>query len=162
MLPRKYSFHPGELSISLGLLVLGLYVVIDTRSIAETQGYGQVGPRLFPSLIGAGLILLGGILGWQAVSGGWRNVPLDQVEHDFPDWRAFAVISAGVILHMVLVGWAGFIIASTLLFTLIAYGFGSRRVLRDAGIGVVLCTVVFFLFTRALGLSLPGGWLGGE
>ena len=29
-----------------------------------------------------------------------------------PDWIAFGIISAGVILHMVIIGWAGFIIAS--------------------------------------------------
>ena len=38
---------------------------------------------------------------WHALSGGWRNVPLDQEGHDAPDWIAFVIISAGVILHMV-------------------------------------------------------------
>jgi len=43
------------------------------------------------------------------------------------------------------------------LFVLIARGFGSRRLVRDAIIAVVLSTVVFFIFTLALGLSLPKG-----
>jgi putative tricarboxylic transport membrane protein len=151
----------GELLISLGLIAMGSFVVYETRSIAETQGYAQIGPRLFPYLIGAGLTLCGAVLGWQALSGGWRNVPLDQERHDAPDWIAFVIISAGIILHMVIIGWAGFIIASMLLFVMIARGFGSRRLVRDALIALVLAIVVFFVFTLGLGLSLPKGPFGG-
>jgi len=153
--------HPGELLISLGLVALGAFISYETQSIAETQGYAQIGPRLFPYLIGAGLTICGAVLAWHALSGGWRNVPLDQEGHDAPDWMAFGIISAGVILHMIVIGWAGFIIASTLLFVLIARGFGSKRILRDALIAVVLATVVFFIFTLALGLALPKGPFGG-
>jgi putative tricarboxylic transport membrane protein len=153
----RSPIHPGEAIISLALIALGAYVVYETQSIAETQGFAQVGPRLFPYIIGTGLTLCGAVLGWHAVSGGWRNVPLDQEGHDAPDWIAFAIISAGIILHMVLIGWAGFIIASALLFVFIARGFGSRKLVRDLGIAVVLATVVFFIFTMGLGLNLPAG-----
>jgi len=43
------------------------------------------------------------------------------------------------------------------LFVLIARGFGSRRLLRDALIAVALAAVVFFVFTNGLGLKLPSG-----
>ena len=75
---------------------------------------------------------------------------------------AFVIISAGVILHMAIIAWAGFIIASIVLFVLVARGFGSRRILRDAIIAAVLAVVVFFIFTLALGLSLPKGPFGGS
>ncbi len=155
------ALHPGEAAISLGLIVLGTFVVYETQSIAETQGYAQIGPRLFPYLIGCGLAVCGAVLAWQALSGGWRNVPLDQEGHDAPDWMAFVIISAGVILHMAIIGWAGFIIAAIALFVLVARGFGSRRIVRDAIIAVALATVVFFIFTLALGLSVPKGPFGG-
>jgi len=156
----RAPLHLGELLISLGLIALGTFVIWETRTIAETQGYAQIGPRLFPYIIGCGLTLCGAVLAWHAVAGGWRHVPLDEA-HDAPDWMAFAIISIGVILHMVIIGWAGFIIASTVLFVLVARGFGSRRLVRDALIAVVLATVVFFIFTLALGLSLPKGPFGG-
>lgn len=156
-----HRFHAGELLISLALVALGSFVIYETQGIAETQGFSQVGPRLFPNLIGAGLSLCGAWLGWQALTGGWRNVPMDQVEHANPDWMAFAIISAGIVLHMVLIGWAGFIIASTLLFALIAAGFGSRRPVRDVAIGAVIALLAFLLFTQALGLNLPKGPFGG-
>jgi putative tricarboxylic transport membrane protein len=156
----RSPIHPGELLISLGLIGLGSFVVYGTQDIAETQGYAQIGPRLFPYIIGVGLTLCGAVLAWHAVSGGWRSVPRDQEGHDAPDWLAFIVISAGIILHMVVIAWAGFIIASTLLFVLIARGFGSRRPVRDAVMAAVLAAAVFFVFTLGLGLSLPKGPFG--
>jgi putative tricarboxylic transport membrane protein len=151
----------GELLVSLGLVALGIFVLAGTQNIASVQGYSQVGPRAFPYLVGSGLLILGGILTWHAVSGGWRNVPADQEQHQTPDWAAFAILSAGVILHMVSIGWAGFILASTFLFTLIARSFGSRRLWRDIAVGALLSAAAFFLFTRALGLTLPLGLLAG-
>ena len=149
--------HPGELLISLALLALGSFVVYETGSIAETQGYAQIGPRLFPYIVGLGLALCGAVLGAQAIFGGWRNVPLDQEGHDRPDWIAFGIISAGIVLHMIVIGWAGFVVAGVLLFVLVARGFGSRKLIRDAIISVLLAVIVYFLFTRALGLKLPAG-----
>jgi len=161
MSTAQHRLNPGELLISLALIAIGSFVVYQTQAIAETQGFAQVGPRLFPNIIGAGLTLCGAWLGWQALTGGWRNVPLDEGEHDAPDWLAFAIISAGIILHMVLIGWAGFIIASTLLFVFIARGFGSKRPVRDVLIGAVIAILAFLLFTQALGLNLPKGPFGG-
>ena len=157
----RTRLHSGELLISLALIALGTFVVYETQGIAETQSYAHVGPRLFPYLIGCGLTVCGAVLAWHAFTGGWRHVPLDDA-HDAPDWMAFVIISAGVILHMVIIGWAGFIIASIVLFVLVAWGFGSRRIVRDVIIAAVLAVVVFFIFTLALGLSLPKGPFGGS
>jgi putative tricarboxylic transport membrane protein len=154
------AVHVGEVLLSLVLVFIGSFVIYETRGIAETQGYSQVGPRLFPYIIGTGLTLCGAVLGWHALSGGWRDVPLDEGGHDAPDWMAWAIISVGIVLHMVLIGWAGFIIASTLMFVLIARGFGSRRAVRDLLIGLALAVAAYFLFTRALGLRLPPGPFG--
>lgn len=159
MTPRS-SINPGELLVSIGLATLGIFVIAGTQDIGGASGYSQVGPRAFPYIIGTGLLILGAVLAWQAVSGGWKNVPLDEA-HEAPDWPAFALLSTGVILHMASIAWAGFVLASTFLFTLIARAFGSRRIFRDIVIGLVISTLAFFLFTRGLGLNLPGGLLGG-
>lgn len=154
-----FRLRPGELLMSLVLIAIGAFVVLETGSIGETQA-AQVGPRLFPYLIGSGLGLCGAWLGWQALTGGWRNVPLDKGEHDAPDWPGFAFISAGVVLHMVLIGWAGFILASALLFALVARGFGSTRPWRDLVLGLALSALVFVAFTFGLDLNLPAGPFG--
>lgn len=159
MAPRT-SLHPGELLLSVALAGLGIFVIVSTQDISAGGGYSQVGPRAFPYIVGSGLILLGGILCWHAASGGWRNVPMDDA-HEQADWPAFAILSAGVLLHMASIAWAGFILASAFLFTLVARGFGSRRLARDILVGIVLATIAYFVFTRGLGLNLPAGLLGG-
>ena len=153
--------NPGELLVSLAFLALGSYVVYGTTDIAETQGYSQIGPRLFPYIIGIGMTLCGAALGWQALNGGWRNVPMDVEEHQAPDRSAVVIISLGIVLHMTLIGWAGFILASTLMFVLIARGFGSQRAMRDLLVGAALTTAAFLIFTLGLGLRLPAGPFGG-
>jgi putative tricarboxylic transport membrane protein len=152
--------HRGELLISLGLIALGAYVLYQTGGIAEARGYDQLGPRLFPYIVGAGLVIFGAILAWHALSGGWRNVPMDQQAHDNPDWFAFILISGALILHMAVIGSIGFVFASVLLFVLIARGFGSRRWMRDLCIGAVVSLAAFYLFTLALGLNLTKSPLG--
>lgn len=155
----RSSIHLGELSLSIGLTVLGVIVIFHTGDISSVSGYSQIGPRVFPYLIGAGLFIFGGLLCWQAVSGGWRNQPKHQ-EGEAADWRAFAMLSAAIVFHMLSITWAGFILASTFLFMLIARGFGSRRIGRDFLAAAAVSSMAFFTFTMGLGLSLPPGPFG--
>lgn len=150
----------GEALLSLGMVLLGAFVVWQGSLAKAATSYSGVGPGLFPTLIGSGLSLIGLVLGWEALNGGWRAMPDDETTRQGADWRAFGLISLAVLLHMALVGWAGFIIASALLYALIARGFGSTRPARDIVIAVLISVPVFFIFTRGLGLNLPAGWLG--
>jgi putative tricarboxylic transport membrane protein len=47
------------------------------------------------------------------------------------------------------------------LFAWAAIAMGSRRYARDIVIGILLATVLFIVFNRGLGLSLPAGILEG-
>jgi putative tricarboxylic transport membrane protein len=149
----------GEALLSLGMVLLGAFVVWQGTLVKAATGHSGIGPGLFPILIGSGLSLIGLVLGWQALSGGWRGMPDDEIALQGADWRAFGLISLAVLVHMVLIGWAGFIIASALLYALIARGFGSTRPARDIVIAIAISVLVFLLFTRGLGLNLPAGWL---
>ncbi len=151
--------HLGQLAVSLGLLAIGAFVLLDTGTIPEGQSYSGIGPRFFPYLVGAGLAVCGALLAWRALAGGWRAMPADEGVHDAPDWRAFLLISAGIVLQMAVIGFAGFIIAGVVLFVLVARGFGSTRLVRDVVIGAVLVTAAYLVFTQLLALSLPAGWL---
>ena len=151
--------HVGELLCSAGLLAIGVFVVVDAGNIPQAQSFSGIGPRLFPYLVGTGLVVCGALLVWRVLAGGWRNMPEDQSAHADPDWRAFAMISAGIVLQMMLIGWAGFVLAGVALFVFVARGFASARLVRDLVIGAVLVTTAYLTFTRLLSLSLPSGWL---
>jgi putative tricarboxylic transport membrane protein len=146
----------AEIALSVGVLALGLGVAAVTATLPSEGGYAGIGPNFTPAVVGAGIILLGVWLAVEAFSGGWRN----SGEHTGVfEARPFLWISAGLFAQMALIGWAGFVIAATALFACVTRGFGSRRVARDLGIGLLLALGIFLFFVKLLNVNLPAGWL---
>jgi putative tricarboxylic transport membrane protein len=150
-----------ELLLSLGILALGIVLAVGTATLPSAGGYARIGPNLMPGVVAGGLILLGVWLLYEVFSGGWRGSP-DPPEasglHRFHT-GAFVWVSIGLFAHMLLIQWAGFVLAGAILFTCVARGFGSARLARDFTIGVVMGLAVFFFFVRFLNVNLPAGWL---
>ncbi|MCC6212733.1 MAG: tripartite tricarboxylate transporter TctB family protein [Burkholderiales bacterium] len=152
----------AEIALSTGVLGLGLAVAGVAMTLPSEGGYAGIGPNFFPGVVGAGIIVLGIWLSFEALTGGWRGAPPDNArergEHAFHA-AGFGWVTAGLVLHMALIGWAGFVIAGTALFACVARAFGSRRIARDVSIGLLLSVAVFFFFVRLLDVNLPAGWL---
>ena len=146
----------GDLSVAAALVGLGLFMAIETAAIPISPAYSRIGPTVFPTLVAAGLVLLGLVLGWQAARGGEAAAARREPA---PDLTALAWISAGLLLHAATLDHIGFVPASTLLFMLVARGFGNGRWLVTAPIGLALALVVYIAFTRGLALTLPTGAL---
>jgi putative tricarboxylic transport membrane protein len=146
----------AEIALSLGVLALGIGMAAVTATLPSEGGYAGIGPNFIPAVVAAGIILLGVWLGYEAFFGGWRN-RAEQTE--VFEASPFLWISAGLFAHMALIGWAGFVIAGTVLFVCVARGFGSRRWVRDLSIGIVLALGVFVFFVKLLNVNLPAGWL---
>ena len=66
-------------------------------------------------------------------------------------------VAVGLVSFVALLNLGGFVAAGSVLFFCTASGFGSRRWLRDALLGVVFCATVYVTFTYGLGVSLPPG-----
>jgi putative tricarboxylic transport membrane protein len=149
--------RPGaEIALSFGVLALGIGVAAVTATLPSEGGYAGIGPNFIPAVVAAGIIALGLWLSYEAFSGGWRVMP----EHAETFVAApFVWVSAGLFLHMALIGWAGFVIAGTALFACVARGFGSQRIARDIAIGLVLALGVYLFFVKLLNVNLPAGWL---
>jgi len=154
--------NAAEIALSLGVLALGIGVAGVTATLPTEGGYAGIGPNFIPGVVGAGIILLGVWLAFEAFTGGWRNAAPDEAaargEHAF-NGAAFGWISAGLFVHMALIGWAGFVIAGVVLFACIARGFGSTRIARDIGMGLVLSIAIYAFFVKLLNVNLPAGWL---
>ena len=121
-----------------------------------------IGPNVAPAVVAGGLVLLGGWLLYEALSGGWRDAVADNAaargEHDFYA-AAFIGLASRLFAQMLLIHRAGFVLAQAALFTCVARGFGSRKLLRDFAIGLVLGLAVFGFFVKFLNVNLPAGWL---
>lgn len=151
----------GDLLFSLGVLGLGTYFAFGAFNIRLLSGYSRIGPRFFPFLVAGGMLLCGVLLLIQALRG--QEAPLEAGEdvdvEATSDWRAVAILTASLIAGIMLMERLGFVLASTVLFWGVAFGFGSRRYLRDSLSGLVLATAVYLAFTRLLDLNLPAGVL---
>jgi putative tricarboxylic transport membrane protein len=146
----------AEIALSLGVIALGIGVAAVTATLPSEGGYAGIGPNFIPGVVGAGTILLGLWLAYEAFSGGWRK---RIEEEEIFEKNPFLWVSAGLFAHMALIGWAGFVVAGTVLFACVARGFGSRRIVRDVVIGLVLAVGIYLFFVKLLNVGLPAGWL---
>jgi putative tricarboxylic transport membrane protein len=153
-MPRRIA--AGELVFAAAIVALGLFFLVDAQAIKVAPIYARIGPRFFPTVIGAGLCVVGVLLAIAAARGGWRSAEDAPAEDARTDWLALVLISVGLLQQALLMKYVGFVPATAVLFFLVALAFGSRRYLRDAVIAIVLSVLVFYVFTAGLKLSLPG------
>jgi putative tricarboxylic transport membrane protein len=146
----------AEVALSSGVLALGVGAAAVTATLSSEGGYAGIGPNFMPALVSAGLVAIGVWLLYEALTGGWRSRAGHPRNFQTP---AFLWVSAGLAAHMALIGWAGFVLAGTVLFVLVARGFASRRLLRDLAIGLALSAAVYLFFTQVLNVNLPAGWM---
>jgi len=150
--------------LALAAVVFGILIVWQTTLIRLTPAYSKVGPRVIPYIVGAGLVVVGVWLAYEAFTG---RVPLGTTDSEDADatlptdWRTVGLLALALLAYLLLIERAGFIIASAVLFVISAFAMGSRRQVRDIAIGIVMATILYLVFSRGLGLSLPSGVLEG-
>jgi putative tricarboxylic transport membrane protein len=145
----------GEAVLAAFVLLLGVFVAVETAMLRTGPGYAAIGPKLFPWLDAVALLLVGVALLHEARAGAVAHPAGFAL--DLPPPLA---VTVGLVLQMVLIKPAGFVIATAVLFVAVAYALGSRRFALDAAVGLVLCAATYVAFTRGLGLILPAGLLG--
>ncbi len=143
----------GALAVAAAVCALGVFYVAGAFAIAGDAQYAGVGPRHITLVNGGALVILGVAFGASAR----RHAAAASEE---PVRRAeIGWIIAGLALAIVAMQPLGFPVASAAAFTTTARGFGSRRIARDVVMGIAVGVAVYLVFSRALGVSLPGGWI---
>jgi putative tricarboxylic transport membrane protein len=144
-----------EALIGFGLLVFAALVLWSTTRIPVSPLYSKIGPTIFPYITAAGLALFAVLLLIQAARGGWQP---DDEKGVAIDWHALGFVAAGLVFNVALIVPLGFILASTGMFVLVAYGFGDRRVVRNAALGFAVALVAYFGFATFLGVNIGAGY----
>jgi putative tricarboxylic transport membrane protein len=111
------------------------------------------------------------LLLWQARTSGYKNMPAETQEGR-ADWVSFAWVAAGLLLNALLIERIGFILSCSLCYVLAVRGFrrsegkpnaGIKQTLRDISLGFLISAPVYWLFSKALKINLPGltssGWI---
>jgi len=144
------------------LALVGLWTIIDARGL--TVGFGDpVGPRVFPYVVGAAMIVLAVLLALATARGdvaeGEEGEDIDLTSP--PDWLTVGKLVGILLLNMLLVNVLGWAITGALLFAGCAWALGSRTLLRDLIVGAVLSVASWYFFYVGLGVPLTPGILDG-
>lgn len=139
------------------MLALAAIVGWQTTLIPSEAVYAKVGPTIIPWIVTGLLAVMGLALLVHALRGGW----MDESEHGDFDWPSIGWLVAGLVLNVGLIDVAGFILASTILFTCTARAFGSTQYVRNAAIGFALALVSYVGFDRVLGYKIGSGLIEG-
>ncbi|MFT3665716.1 tripartite tricarboxylate transporter TctB family protein [Piscinibacter sp.] len=157
--------------LGAGVLALGALLAAGATQISAEAGYAGVGPNFLPWVVAVALLVCGALLVWEARSGGFREMEEPSgAAQGF--WPGFAWVSAGILANALLITTIGFVLSCALCFVLAVRGFKAsegrpdmspKAWLVDALIGIAIAAPVFWMFTQALAISLPGltttGWI---
>ncbi len=153
--PWRHDLVAGLLAAALGAAVL-----LHVRTFPELPD-GQPGPALFPSIVGALLVVFGLALAVRAVRARGRDAAADPgVVATRQGWlRALAVVGV-VVAYLLLAETLGFLVTMGVLLFLLMWLLGARPLVAVLA-AAATTGVILLLFQQVLLVPLPTGLLGG-
>ncbi|MER6574593.1 tripartite tricarboxylate transporter TctB family protein [Nonomuraea sp. NPDC001023] len=152
-----------ELGLAVVVLGLGVLVMVGTLDVSAAASQLGLGPRFFPMLVGAAMVLIGLFYVIDVLRGGAGDPEeSEDVDADAPtDWRSVGLVSGVFLAFAALLDVLGWVIGASLLFFGLSVVLGAEHKARAAVVAVVLGVTTYLLFVKGLGVSLPAGPLGG-
>lgn len=157
--PRRK--RKADILVALLVISIGAFLLHGAATMEVPDTAGFLGPRFFPVACGAFLAALGSLLAVRALRQAQAATEQPNQDAEHTDWKPLGIVGATLLLHLLLLQFLGWILAGALLFWGVSYALGSRRVLRDLGIALVVAAAVQLGFSAGLGLNLPAGILLG-
>jgi putative tricarboxylic transport membrane protein len=153
----------GELAFAGSLLLLGVIVLIDTKNMLVPPGSGNVGPQVFPTIIGIFIISVALILIIEVLRGNYgqpEGTEFGEIK-GATDWKTLGTVSASILTYPFLIERSGFVIASTVVFFGVGFAYGAKKFLRNFLIALTFSLIVYIPFTHFLNVNVPAGILKG-
>ena len=149
----------SELAFVGSLFALGVLVFWDTWRTELPEINLTISPKLFPYVVSVLLMVLSTILFIQVSRGNLALPeglePGEKIEKS--DLRTFLIVLSSLFAYLLLIERGGFVIANSVTFIGISYSFGNKKLVKAAGIAVLLSTIIYFSFTKFLHVALPSG-----
>ena len=133
---------------------LGLFVLADISATPASAAKAAVGPGAFPAIIGFGFVAVGVRLLYEAWARRGEGTEIPEL-----DLKAAALGAAAFAAMILTLEWLGWVIAGSLMYTAVAWTFGSRKLITSLALGILLTVGTFVVFDYGLDLSLPIGSL---
>jgi putative tricarboxylic transport membrane protein len=159
ILDKVTKHGKSELAFAGSLFLLGIFVAWDTSKMDIPQGSSIVSPQTFPYMVAAFTSLVGLVLILDVLRGNHGTPDGDEPGDPLipVNYKTLLIVAAAIGLHVILLETAGYIIAATTCFLGVAYGFGSRKILKDFLVSLAFAIIVYFSFTKGLNINLPSG-----
>lgn len=149
----------NESVLGAAFCALGLWTVFYSAGLPKPR-HLDYGPGLFPTLIGAGLVICGGI---QVIAGllRWRAAPII----DRPAWLGdrrlvlnLAVIPAACLFYYFTAESLGFLFTGLMILVIMLLVGGVAPV-RATAVSLIMITAITMIFASILHVPLPWGVL---
>ena len=152
---KSFNFNTA-IAIGFVVLAVALFIAIPTQIETPLVIFGQslnaLDPKLFPSIVAAGFLILGCIYVFTSLSmndeNGLAKLDREAVVNVSVSVAAFAAYAA-------LMEPLGFIPSSALLIGGLSVFYGLRNIVLTLAISFGVPTLMFYVFTRALKVYLP-------
>jgi putative tricarboxylic transport membrane protein len=144
--------------------LFGAWVIWQATLLREGPGYAAVGPKTFPLIVGVGMLLSGlALMQERLTRSPSQDRELDETGDAVApaDWRTLLLVATFLAGYVVLYLPLGFVLSSGLFLPACAWALGSRAPTRNIIVALALALVTYLVFTRLLGLELPGGPIDG-
>ena len=143
---------PSDRVMGAVFLFVGISYMGAAVFISEPEGqYAVIGPRLFPLVVGVGLVACSL---WIAIQ------PKDAPALPAIDWIGMLATAFAFLIYVLVLGRIGFLVATTIFITVESRLLGSRAWRRDVIVSLGITLSVYLLFSVVLGIRLPAGFLG--
>lgn len=140
----------ASLIVAVVLALIAVVIFRDAAGLPQARGYSGVGPADVPRWIAWALL---GLSGWSVIAA-FREPAAPRPAQDI---APIIWIIGGLAAQLALLGVAGFILATGVLFAATARAFGKRNLLLTFPIGLVFSLLIYLIFAGLLDLSLPAG-----
>lgn len=147
------------------LLVAGLLLLWS--AVTAEGDFGLQGPRLAPVVVTAAWVVVSAfylvtqlrpqqVEEEQLTPDVTEEKEKEEEEHK-PSWWAPAGVLAALVGFAIALEYAGFVVSAALFTVVTARVLGSRNLIRDGIVAIVLPVAVYLSFTRFLDIFLPAG-----
>jgi putative tricarboxylic transport membrane protein len=143
--------------VGVAIVALGGLWLYGSSSLSQWSSIAGIGPGVFVTLIGVGLIACGVVLVFEMTRCAIGPATSAEEGAEKSSFNALPFVTAIVALAspIVLMTSIGFPLTAALIFAGVTHAFGSRRTLFDFLIGAVMSVTCWFIF-RSLGVDLGG------
>ncbi len=137
------------------LALFGTFFAVYALVYLKVGTFAQMGPGLFPALIGAILAGIGGLLlVTELLRAGARTSP-PRAAVDRIEWRSLAAVIAAMAAFAMLISTFGLVPAIVALVAIASLAGDRVRPLAVIGLSAGLLVTVYLVFILALDLSIP-------